>query len=116
MIGGVAAGLADYAGVDVVVVRVALVVLAVMGGLGVPLYLVAWLMVPESGSDASVADEILGRVRHQGHQGYQSATTWATVPAPPAPTPTPNGATTSPAPTPGNPAPTAPGSDDVVAS
>ena len=63
MVGGVAAGLADYLEVDAVIVRVALVVLALVGGVGLPLYLAAWVLVPEEGSEASVADELMGRAR-----------------------------------------------------
>jgi phage shock protein PspC (stress-responsive transcriptional regulator) len=39
---GVAGGLADYVGIDPAVVRVAFVVLSFFGGIGIPLYLVAW--------------------------------------------------------------------------
>jgi phage shock protein PspC (stress-responsive transcriptional regulator) len=39
---GVAGGLADYVGVDAGVVRVAFAVLAIFGGIGIPLYLVGW--------------------------------------------------------------------------
>ena len=56
MIGGVAAGLAEYLGVDPTVVRVVFAVFALCGGLGVPLYLAAWLLVPEQGSDRSLAE------------------------------------------------------------
>jgi phage shock protein C len=48
VISGVAAGIADYLGVDPVVVRLIFVVLALAGGGGVLAYLVAWLIVPEA--------------------------------------------------------------------
>lgn len=57
MIAGVAAGFAEYLGVDAVAVRLALVVLALAGGIAVPLYLVAWLLVPAAGSDTSIAED-----------------------------------------------------------
>lgn len=60
MIAGVAVGLADYLDVDVAVVRVVLVVLALVGGLAVPLYLAAWLFVPDECDDESVAERFLG--------------------------------------------------------
>lgn len=59
LVAGVAAGLADYFDVDVVVVRIALVVLAITGGLGVPLYLAAWLLVPEEGDHEGIAEQFL---------------------------------------------------------
>ena len=61
--GGVAAGLADYLQVDVTAVRVAFVLLALFGGIGFPAYLAAVLLVPEEGSDTSIAEELLGRGR-----------------------------------------------------
>jgi phage shock protein PspC (stress-responsive transcriptional regulator) len=47
MLAGVASGLARYLGVDVMLVRVALVVLCFVGGIGVPIYLASWLLLPE---------------------------------------------------------------------
>lgn len=44
--GGVAGGIADYFGVDAVLVRVGFIVLALVGGAGIPLYLLLWLIVP----------------------------------------------------------------------
>jgi signal transduction histidine kinase/phage shock protein PspC (stress-responsive transcriptional regulator) len=46
VIGGVAAGIAEHIGVRVAVVRVAFVVLAVAGGLGVALYGAYWIVLP----------------------------------------------------------------------
>jgi len=63
MLGGVAAGIADWFGIDVTAVRVAFVVLAVLGGAGVPLYLAAWLLIPEEGTEISVAEDLLHRPR-----------------------------------------------------
>ncbi len=63
MLAGVAAGLADYFDVDPTLVRVAFVALAVLGGLAVPLYLAAWLLVPEEDAEVSLAEELLARER-----------------------------------------------------
>ena len=59
MLTGVAAGLAEYFGVDVTIVRVAFVVLTVVGGAGIPLYLAGLLLIPEEGSDQSIAGSII---------------------------------------------------------
>ncbi len=59
MIAGVAAGLADYVGVDPTVVRVVFVALALMGGIAVPIYLAGWLLIPNEGSEQSMAEEML---------------------------------------------------------
>ena len=60
LIAGVAAGVADYFDIDVVVVRIALAVLALAGGLGIPLYVAAWLLVPDEGAEGSIAEDLLG--------------------------------------------------------
>jgi phage shock protein PspC (stress-responsive transcriptional regulator) len=56
---GVAGGLAEYVGVDVMIVRVAFVVLTVVGGAGIPLYLAGLLLIPEQGSDRSIAGSFI---------------------------------------------------------
>jgi phage shock protein C len=63
MLGGVAAGLADYLNVDVTLVRIVIAVLTVMGGTGVPVYIAGWLLIPEEGTDQSIAASFL-----QSHQ------------------------------------------------
>jgi phage shock protein C len=59
ILGGVAAGLAAYFALDVVHVRIILVALSFLGGAAVPLYLAAWLLIPEEGSGTAIADELL---------------------------------------------------------
>ena len=59
MLTGVAIGLAGYFGVDVTIVRVAFVVLTVVGGAGIPLYLAGLLLIPEEGSDQSIAGSFI---------------------------------------------------------
>jgi phage shock protein C len=61
MIGGVCGGLAESTGLDVNLLRVLAVVLAFLGGAGVPLYLAAWVLIPAQGQDRSVAERYLQR-------------------------------------------------------
>jgi phage shock protein PspC (stress-responsive transcriptional regulator) len=63
LIAGVCAGLADYLAIDVTLVRVAFVVLAFAGGAAVPAYLACLLLIPEEGSDQSIAGSLLDAVR-----------------------------------------------------
>jgi phage shock protein C len=63
MLGGVAAGLATYFAVEVTYVRIAFAVLSILGGAGLPLYLAAWALIPEDGSDVAIAERFL---RHAG--------------------------------------------------
>lgn len=46
LLGGVCQGLADHLGWDVLLLRIALVVLTVLGGSGVLAYLVLWVVMP----------------------------------------------------------------------
>ena len=50
-IGGVCSGVAHRLGVDPVIVRVALVVLTVMGGIGLPAYLLGWSLLPDTAGE-----------------------------------------------------------------
>jgi phage shock protein C len=59
MLTGVAGGIAEYLGVDAMIVRIAFVVLTVMGGAGIPLYLAGLLLIPEEGSDVSIAGSLI---------------------------------------------------------
>lgn len=49
--GGVCGGLGDYFGMDPVWFRIGFVVLALGGGLGILIYLLMWLIVPERPAD-----------------------------------------------------------------
>lgn len=57
MLGGVAAGIAGYVGADVSLIRIAFVVLTLVGGLGIPLYLACWLLIPDEYTAQSIATE-----------------------------------------------------------
>ena len=62
MLAGVASGIADYLGVDETLVRIAIVVATFFGGAGIAVYLAGWLLIPEEGSDQSIASELIQSV------------------------------------------------------
>jgi phage shock protein PspC (stress-responsive transcriptional regulator) len=64
MLAGVAAGIADYLAVDVTIIRVAFVVFTFLGGAAIPAYLACLLLIPEEGSDESIAGSLLDSVQH----------------------------------------------------
>jgi phage shock protein PspC (stress-responsive transcriptional regulator) len=65
MLTGVSAGLARYFGVDVTIVRIAFVVLTIVGGAGIPLYLAGLLLIPDEGSDQSIAGSIIESLQNR---------------------------------------------------
>jgi phage shock protein C len=67
MLAGVAAGIARFLGVDVTIVRIVLAVLAVAGGTGVPIYLAGWLLIPEEGSEQSIASQFIQSHQSRSH-------------------------------------------------
>lgn len=62
VLGGVAAGIAEYFDVEPWIIRLAFFLLAFAGGAGVIAYLAGWLLIPEDGSDESIAERWIGGV------------------------------------------------------
>jgi phage shock protein PspC (stress-responsive transcriptional regulator) len=61
IVAGVCAGLGAYFGVDVNLVRLAFGVFTVFYGLGILLYLIAWLILPEEGEDGSIVESFVSK-------------------------------------------------------
>jgi phage shock protein PspC (stress-responsive transcriptional regulator) len=59
MIAGVCGGLGRYTGVDPVVFRITLAVLAVFGGAGLVLYAIGWLLIPDDTATQSEAQRLV---------------------------------------------------------
>ncbi len=62
-LGGVATGIALRYQIDPVIVRIAFVALALSGGVGVPMYLAGWLLLPEEGDEVSPLEALLNKGR-----------------------------------------------------
>jgi phage shock protein C len=81
VLGGVAAGLASYFGVDPVLVRLVLIALAFLNGFGLAAYIVGWLIIPSedmvekaggaSGTEPTPADRVVEKVREVGERVAQ---------------------------------------------
>lgn len=75
MLGGVCSGLAHYLNIDTTLVRLVAVILALSNGIGVILYLVLWIIVPQEPATGlaaadtarSGADEVAQRIRTLGN-------------------------------------------------
>jgi phage shock protein C len=61
MLAGVCAGLADYFGIDVTLVRVAFAVLTIFGAMGIVAYVMAWALIPEEGEPVSIAEKMINK-------------------------------------------------------
>ena len=61
MVAGVCAGVAQYFGLDVTLVRVIVAVVSVItGGAGVLAYLAAWVIIPGEGEKTSIVQNLFG--------------------------------------------------------
>lgn len=59
-VAGVCGGLGRQLGVDPTIVRVAMVVLTIAGGIGLPLYIILALLMPNEGSDSTAVGNAVG--------------------------------------------------------
>ena len=71
MVAGVASGIAHYFDIDPVLVRIAFVVLAFVGGAGILLYGVAWWLMPPSHPVSNAGENVIRRLK--------SSPTWLAV-------------------------------------
>ncbi len=66
VLAGVASGLGEYFNVDPLLIRILLVASIVFGGLGIFLYVAAWLLVPADQSSQSIGERTLGSMSLPG--------------------------------------------------
>jgi phage shock protein C len=59
MIAGVCGGLATYLGIDSVLVRLAFVVLLFASGIGFPIYMILWVIMPQEDDVSKSGSEII---------------------------------------------------------
>ncbi len=77
MAGGVCGGLAEYSGVDAVLWRAGFVALTLVGGSGILVYLLLWVLLPPPASGAGEVLsplERLARRLHAAVNGYRATT------------------------------------------
>ncbi len=74
MVAGVAGGIAEYANVDPLLVRVLLAVSTVFGGAGILLYALGWLFLPMAGQEHSLAESLVGRGRRNAGSTLEAVT------------------------------------------
>jgi phage shock protein C len=64
VVAGVCSGLGEYLKVDPNVVRLAFAVLTIFGGMGILIYMIAWVILPEEDQDTSIAESWVNKRRH----------------------------------------------------
>ena len=63
VVAGVCTGVAATIGIDATLIRLGFALLTVFGGLGVLLYLCAWVVVPDETDGVSIAESFVGESR-----------------------------------------------------
>jgi phage shock protein C len=83
MIAGVCGGLAAYLDIDSTLVRLAFAILLFASGIGFPIYLILWVIMPEQDSydrsEAEVIQKNLGEMGHSIHSGISRLDRQTTV-------------------------------------
>ncbi len=78
VIGGVSGGLSDYLDIDVVIIRIAFVLLAMFGGGGLLIYIILWIVMPEEqifiGTTTLVEEEVVDPLQEVEKQNRRTNT------------------------------------------
>jgi phage shock protein PspC (stress-responsive transcriptional regulator) len=61
IVAGVASGLGRYIGIDPNIIRAALAVTTLFGGLGVGIYAIGWLLLPDENKDRSIIQDLVDK-------------------------------------------------------
>jgi phage shock protein C len=73
MVAGVCSGIAEYYGIDTTLVRVITALLVISGGTGLAVYLIAWLVMPDT-SGTVQGNRLVSRLRGPGAAAGTAAT------------------------------------------
>ena len=72
MIAGVCGGLAEYLAIDPILVRLAFVVLFFASGIGIPIYIILWLVMPKQDGEGVVDSQIIQKSINDIGESVQS--------------------------------------------
>jgi phage shock protein PspC (stress-responsive transcriptional regulator) len=61
IVAGVCSGVGEYIGVDANILRIALAVATLFGGLGIGIYAVSWLLIPEEDKTTSIVQDLIAK-------------------------------------------------------
>ena len=74
IIAGVCSGVGEYVGIDPNIIRIGLAIVTLFGGLGIGVYAIGWLLLPEEGKDTSIVQDLLAK---QQQKSNTAANPWA---------------------------------------
>ncbi|GAA1267512.1 hypothetical protein GCM10009677_19950 [Sphaerisporangium rubeum] len=73
IIAGVCSGAGEFLGVDANILRLGLAVATFFGGLGIGIYAVAWLLIPEEGKSTSIVQDLINRQKSDSNSVWHQA-------------------------------------------
>ncbi|MDH2429348.1 PspC domain-containing protein [Sphaerisporangium sp. TRM90804] len=73
IVAGVCSGAGEFLGVDANILRLALGVATFFGGLGVGIYAVAWLLIPQEGKITSIVQDLIEKQKTGEGTAWQQA-------------------------------------------
>ncbi|GAA2686375.1 MULTISPECIES: PspC domain-containing protein [Nonomuraea] len=59
IVAGVCSGIGDYIGIDANLVRIGLAIASLFGGVGVGVYAIGWLLMPDEGKNTSIVQDLI---------------------------------------------------------
>ncbi|GII77449.1 hypothetical protein Sru01_24310 [Sphaerisporangium rufum] len=81
IIAGVCSGAARFLGIDANILRLALAVASFFGGIGVGIYAVAWLLIPEEGRQGSILQDLINKQQSDPNSTWHQASSHWRQPA-----------------------------------
>ncbi|MGI5285838.1 PspC domain-containing protein [Nonomuraea polychroma] len=66
IVAGVCSGIGEYVGIDANMIRIALAIATLFGGLGVGVYAIGWLLIPDEDSDTSIVQDLISKSQNRG--------------------------------------------------
>ncbi|MFC4112356.1 PspC domain-containing protein [Nonomuraea zeae] len=65
IVAGVCSGIGEYVGIDANLVRIGLAIATLFGGVGVGVYAIGWLLMPDEGTDTSIVQDLLNKQQNR---------------------------------------------------
>ncbi|MEO3797551.1 PspC domain-containing protein [Nonomuraea sp. B10E15] len=73
IVAGVCAGVGEYVGIDANMVRIALAIATLFGGLGVGVYVIGWLLIPDEQAETSIVQDLVNKQQNRStHTDWNS--------------------------------------------